>query len=62
MILPEDKMVFSTAESIKHIANEVKKVKKQNPITPVTTISPNISFIHSINRYLLKSGQGFGKW
>jgi len=55
-------MVFSTAESIKHIANEVKKVKKQNPITPVTTISPNISFIHSINRYLLKSGQGFGKW
>jgi RecB family exonuclease len=59
MILPEDQMAFSAAETINHIANEVKRIKKQNPITPVTIVSPNISLIHGINRSLLKSDQPY---
>jgi len=52
-------MVFSVAETIKRIVHEVQRSKKKDPISPVTIISPNISMIHSINRYLLQSGQPF---
>jgi RecB family exonuclease len=52
-------MAFSVAETIKGIVDEVQRIKRQDPIVPVTIISPNVSLIQSVNRYLLKSGQGF---
>jgi len=47
------------AETIKDLVDEVLRIKKEDPISPVTIISPNVSLLHSINRYLLKSGQPF---
>ncbi|MBT3368593.1 MAG: hypothetical protein HN416_15700, partial [Nitrospina sp.] len=52
-------MAFSVAETIKQIVHEVQRIKRQNPIVPVTIISPNVSLLHSINRCLLKSDQPF---
>ena len=52
-------MAFSVAETIKGIVHEVQRIKRQNPIVPVTIISPNVSLLHSINRCLLKSDQPF---
>ena len=52
-------MSFSVAETIKDIVDEVQRIKKKDPISPVTIISPNVSLLHSINRYLLQSGQPF---
>ena len=50
-------MVFSVAETIKHMVDKVQRIKKKDPISPVTIISPNISMIHSINWALLESGR-----
>ena len=52
-------MVVSVVETIKRIVDEVQRIKKEDPVSPVTIISPNIAMIHSINSYLLKSGQPF---
>ena len=52
-------MAFSVAETIKGIVHEVQRIKRQDPIVPVTIISPNVSLIQSINRALLQSGQAF---
>ncbi|OQY11990.1 MAG: hypothetical protein B6I30_05740 [Desulfobacteraceae bacterium 4572_187] len=52
-------MAFSVAETIKQLVHEVQRIKKEDLISPVTVISPNVSLLHSINRCFLKSDQPF---
>ncbi len=47
----------SISETIKNIFGEVHRLKEDNPVAPITIISPSISMSQSINRLLLKSGK-----